>query len=395
MTEGRADPGLAATPEMRARGPKDLILFLLAWKAIFFLIVFASLAILPNLFALEIYQASFHWPRGAPPTVWTHLSAWDGQHYLFLSEVGYNPSQSSNGMFPLWPAAIRIAAPLFAGSHLWSGLFLANAFSIAGMILFYRLARERLGSGRAADGALMFAIAAPGALFFSFIYSESLFFFLAVAMMLALVRGRWWWAVAASFLLPLVRGVGIFAVVPLFYETIRWWRSEGRIPWVRSLGLLAPCLGIGIYFLIMNARLGDPLAGFDVQGKMFVSQRSVGYLFGLFPFLRSLVDFGSFHGFLDSSLDRAFFLIFVASLYPLWRLDRRLFFYALPIGLAPALTSLMAYTRYFMMAFPVFLVLGSVVASRKWWLLRALLIGTALGLQVYLTIRHINFYWAG
>ncbi|MCZ6602687.1 MAG: hypothetical protein O6952_06760, partial [Planctomycetota bacterium] len=165
MTKGQADPGPAMTPEVRTRGPKDLILLLLAWKAIFFLIVFASLAILPNLFALEIYHASFHWPRGAPPTVWTHLSTWDAQHYLFLRVVGYNPSQSSTLLFPLGPAAIRVAAPLFAGSHPWSGLFLANAFSIAGMILFYRLALERLGSGRAADGALMFAIAAPGALF--------------------------------------------------------------------------------------------------------------------------------------------------------------------------------------------------------------------------------------
>ena len=59
------------------------------------------------------------------------------------------------------------------------------------------------------------------------------------------------------------------------------------------------------------------------------------------------------------------------------------------------MTSFMAYTRYFMMAFPVFLVLGDLLGRERWRVAAWIVLGILLGLQVVLTVRHINFIWAG
>ena len=132
-----------------------LILLLLGWKAAFFLFVLVGVFALPDAFHEERYEASFHYPRGAPPTPLTHLETWDAQHYLYLAQEGYQLRRTSSAFFPLWPWTIRVGAVLTGGHYSLAALLLANALSIVGAVAFRRLAGRVLASKEQADTALL------------------------------------------------------------------------------------------------------------------------------------------------------------------------------------------------------------------------------------------------
>jgi len=197
-------------------------------KVAYLLVVLGAVSIWNSFDEDKFLGVNARWPREGGPVFASHLATWDAAHYLYLSEVGYRPGMPPCAFYPLWPLLVRGAAPIFGGSHLVTGLVLANLFSLAAWVLFHRLVARRWGEG-AANWALVFMVAFPGALFFQFNYTESLF--------LLLVLGLWWglearrdrWAWLAACLLPLTRGVGVFAVLPIGWyvlEPVRKWVVE-------------------------------------------------------------------------------------------------------------------------------------------------------------------------
>jgi hypothetical protein len=378
-----------------ARGETGRVVgFLILWKLCFWVFIGLALALFPRLFSDRMYWANYHGPVDVPPPAMIELQTWDAQHYLHLAEHGYTRGDPSIAFFPLWPYAIRAAAPVTGGDHFWAGLLLANALSIAALALLHRLVLRRTGDRRVADTTLLVAAAYPGALFLSFPYSEALFLCLALAAMSALVEQRWRAAVLWAFFLPLTRGTGIFIGLPLMYACYRRWRDERRFPVRPFFAMAVPLLGLAAYFAFMYVRTGSPLAGFDAQGA-FISQRSTLGLIDVPALLRALVDFEPGHAYRTSMLDRIWFLLFAASLVHLWRRDRLMFWYALPMGLLPPMTSFMSYTRYLLLAFPVFMVAGQLLARDRAQPLRWALLGLLVALQALLALRHVSFLWAG
>ena len=146
-------------------------------------------ALLPEFFNEDAYYGNFHWPRKQPPTQATRLATWDAQHYLFLATEGYQAGQRSITFFPLFPWLIRPTAALPGIGPLAAALLVANALSVAAVVLLHQLVEQR-HPGTAAD-SLLLLLAFPGALFFHFPYTESLFLFLAVAVALAVAQERW------------------------------------------------------------------------------------------------------------------------------------------------------------------------------------------------------------
>ncbi len=369
-----------------------VVALLTAWKAAFFAFAFFVLALLPHIFALPIYRQTFHFPSG-PPGEWIHFETWDAQHYLYLAEYGYRSGEMSTAFFPLWPYAIKLLAPVFGGSYLFAGLFLANALSIAALALLHAYARDRSGDD-SADTTLLIALAYPGAMFFCFAYSEALFVLLAIVAMRALAKDNWRGAVLAAFLLPLCRGIGAFVVVPMAYYLLSRWRRDGRFDAVRALGLLAPIAGVAVYFALMAQTTGDATTGLDAQ-KFFVGERSLTDLVDVVGLARNFADVAWGHDYHHSILDRLWFVGFVAGLVVLWRRDRLLFWFALPMGLIPPLTGFMSYTRYIVAVFPLFFVAGDVLSGPTRRGPRAIVLGVLVALQAVLVLRHMNNYWAG
>ena len=366
----------------------------------------------------KFFQVNARWPREGDPVFASHFATWDAAHYLYLSEVGYQAGAPSCAFYPLWPLLVRWSSPVFAGSHFIAGLVLSNLFSLGAWVLFHRLVARRWGK-TAAHWALVFLIAFPGSLFFQFNYTESLFLLLVLVLWWGLEERRYGWAWLAAGLLPLVRGIGVFAVLPIAWHVVEpagpwlrsWWREQGSAAWhsavsqiaharhsrlpagatpdserrlVAGLGsiqrceadgksarlglplremagrawlLAAPLLGWGIYLALMGYWTGDPFEGFKAQRYWGV--HSISNLWNVPKFVIGLFTPTEWHEFRGSVLDRCVFILLFYCLPGLWRLDKGLLVWTYVLGILPAMSgTFTSFTRFASCAFPMFIALG-------------------------------------
>lgn len=369
------------------------------------------------------FKSAFaRWPRTETPTLASRFSTWDIAHYLRLSQEGYDTGSPSCAFYPLWPGVLRVSTVLTGGRLVLAAMLLANALSLVGLWMLYRLVERHYGAAISRD-ALILMLAFPGALFFSFPYSESLYLVLLMWFFWGLEKERWTWVAASAFLLPLARPLGVFVLLPLaWYLFERGW-LWGRAPLplrggeekaravatgqelanfsrrgnrvVPKLLLLCPLLGYATYFGLMYVWTGNAFEGFEAQ-KAYPNSPSIRNMFDFPHFINALLNVNSLDGMMDGALDRVFFLLFLASLPLIYRLNRTWFYYALPAGLVPALTSwFMSYRRYTMMLFPVFVVVAQLLSksrSRSLFWYYVILLAAA---QAWAVTQFVNFRWAG
>ena len=140
-----------------------------------------------------------HWPKGPPPVhgastahTLSILSYWDGIWYRTIAEQGYlliPGRQSDPAFFPLFPIVLRGLQGLGL-SFLTTGIVVANAAFVIGILAFYELSRRLVPRDVARTSAL-FAALFPMSFVFSMTYPESLVLAaLAFALVFAL-DGRW------------------------------------------------------------------------------------------------------------------------------------------------------------------------------------------------------------
>lgn len=385
---------------------------ILTAKALLLLVVLGSVLMTFN--QSQFRSAFAHWPQTEPPTLASRFSTWDIAHYLRLSTTGYEAGSHSCAFYPLWPGAIRAAATPLGGRPLLASLLLTNALSLIGFWLLYRLVERHYGPAIGRD-ALILMLAFPGALFFSFPYSESLYLVVLMLFLWGLEKERWAWTAVSGFLLPLARPLGVFAILPLawyLYERGWPWKAKPadaganeapaaarwRFTWSRRspwLLLLCPLLGYAAYFSLMYVWTGNAFEGFDAQ-QAYPNSPSIRNMFDVPHFTDALLNVHSLDGMMDGALDRVFFLLFLASLPLIYRLNKTWFFYALPAGLVPALTSwFMSYRRYTLMLFPMFVVLAQLLGKSRsrplFWYYVILL----AAVQAWAVKQFVNFNWAG
>ncbi|HXT41965.1 MAG TPA: hypothetical protein VN887_18290 [Candidatus Angelobacter sp.] len=403
----------------------------LLWaKGVLALVVVFSLCFGFNWF--QFGSAFAHWPPDGQPTLASRFSTWDVAHYLRLSQDGYQAGNHSCAFYPLWPGMIHAAAALTVGRPLLASLVLTTVLSVIGLGLFYRLV-ERHYPPEVARDSLILMLAFPGALFFSFPYTEALYLVLLMVFFWGLELERWSWTAVAGLLLPLARPVGIFMIAPLtwyFFERTDWARGflrakgreggtatstnaagsdaqppgparlaagrTGSARWlVPVMLLLCPLLGYAAYFGVMYAWTGNPFEGFVAQ-KAYPNSPSIANMFDFPAFWSAFTNVGSLDGMMDSALDRGFFVLFLALLPLIYRLNKTWFWYTLPTGLVPALTSyFMSYRRYIMVCFPVFIVLAMLLGKTKSrWVFWYYVVILAV-LQGWAVKQFVNFNWAG
>jgi hypothetical protein len=359
-----------------------------------------------------------------------HLTPWDGEHYLKLASQGYRRGDGSCAFYPLWPALIRLGSYLTGGNLFIAGLVLANVISLLAWWNFHCWVAERHGR-RVAKLALVFLLAFPGAVFFQFIYTESLFLLLVILFFRFLMRGNYPAAGLVASLLPLTKAIGIFCLAPFAWQI--WTELGPRAPgfalvsslravlcrghakaWTPSVSgkpeignqrsertwwsfgwLLLPLLGYATYFVVMLAFTGNPFEGFQAQ-RFYPNQPSLGNIVNVARVVKSFCNVHSFHDSMTSGLDRGFFVLFLASLPLIWRLDRTYFWYALFAGAVPALSTwFFSYSRNVMMCFPIFILLAHHLQGRgKGWMVWYY-VALMAGVQVFFAIRYVNREWAG
>ncbi|HEV2394421.1 MAG TPA: hypothetical protein VG146_18885 [Verrucomicrobiae bacterium] len=378
------------------------------WRVVLAAKLLLALAAAGGLFG-TLDQGTFrsalaNWPPGGKATLSSRFASWDAAHYLRLSKDGYTAGSMSCAFYPLWPMVLRPATAVAGNSPLMAAMVLANALSLIGLCLFYRLVERRYGPGVGRD-SLILMLAFPGALFFSFPYSESFYFVLVMAFFWGLELRQPALTGLAGFLLPLARPVGVFVLLPLAW---RLYEERGRQnqlqpseckPTNRSLMawllLACPLLGYAAYFGLMRLWTGNALEGFDAQ-RSYPNSPSIQNLFNYAGFFRALSNVQTLGGMMHSMLDRFFFVLFLALLPLIYRLDKTWFFYVLPAGLVPALSSwFMSYRRYIVVLFPLFVVLAQLLArTRQRWIFWYYVALLAL-LQVWAVRQFVSFDWAG
>jgi hypothetical protein len=237
-------------------------------------------------------------------------------------------------------------------------------------------------------------LAYPGAMFFSFIYSEAPFFLFSILFFSFLYRDRLGLASVAAFFLPLIRAVGVFAVLPFtwyVYQRFRQRDAGGKA----FLWCLSPVLGWAVYFLVIYLFTGNPFEGYEAY-RFYKAQPSSLLIFRPDQFLADTFTITSLHGYLGSALDRFWMLFVMVGLVLLWRKDKTLFLYAALMALIPAITARYAsFTRYLAVVFPLAIVFGEFFSDPRRRYFKWLTVAFLIIVQVLLVVRHINFYWSG
>ena len=186
------------------------------------------------------------WPAGASlsDALLAPLGAWDGEWYARIAEHGYDPTLghgNAAAFFPLYPsliAALHDVLPFVDVIVL--GAVISNVAFVAGILLLWRLTRERFGDAMARR-VTWYVSFAPVAFVFSTMYTEGLFLLLVVGTFLETVPAL---LILSPILLPVVKGLGID---PVHFGVI--------ISYNLILGIIHPPLGIGLFVAARVARI--------------------------------------------------------------------------------------------------------------------------------------------
>jgi hypothetical protein len=333
-----------------------------------------------------------------------YLLRWDAGWYLQIVRDGYSDSgsdlvQNSINFSPVYPLLCKAAALLFGIPEGAALVLVSNALLVAGALLLFKLVREEYG-----DDVALYALAAlcffPTSLFFTAGYTESLALTLVAGTFLLLRRGRY---VLASGLIGLATGTRLLSlalILPLAWELWRAYSKElKRLAAVGLACLTLATSGVWLYTIYLWAAFGRPQAILTSKRAWHGAGGWEEWLrvITLQPF-RHLADVWGV-GFLPETLAPWFFLLFVLLLlffrkllpapYTLYAAGALL----LPYLMAGGNAGFVSFTRYLLLVFPVFIILGEVFRRRAWLALAAL--GLSAGLLFLHTALYAQAYWAG
>ena len=320
----------------------------------------------------------------------------DSGFYLNIVRDGYSyilGEQSSVAFFPLYPLLVKLLTPL--GGRVLAGVVVSNLCFLVGLIYLYELTRLELSETVARKTVLLLSFF-PASFFFSAVYTESTFFVLAVMSFYYARRERWGLASLAALLASATRVVGVLLVLSLGLE---WLRSHGltfatvhkraawhsalsglRQDWASFLCLFSVPLGILSFMVFLGQNFADPIAFMSVQsawgreslGPILILQRDItGFFYGL----------GIGEVYWQVPVDVAAWLLGLVCAVGVWRtLGASYALFVLTGLLLPIMSSTQSLTRYLIVLFPVFMILGQWL--KRDWLEYSLYALFALGASV-------------
>jgi hypothetical protein len=359
----------------------------------------AAWLVIVNVFALLAFNrlnlapdTSMEWmsPQTVTPVQqsWNVIdlhSRWDSYWYLDIAREGYylrgEKGLANVVFFPLYPLLVRAAGWAAGGNLILAGWMVSGIFLALAVWVLIRLTQEFHPDIHPLLPAV-FLLLYPAAFFLNAVYSESLFLFLSLAMVLWARRGNFWLAGVFAGLASATRVAGVFLFVLLVAEFIMAFGWRGLLT-IRVWALaLAPAGILAFFFYHWIA--------FDDFFLYLRAQRAYGRDFtmeaGDFA-IRSNPDLVV--TMLDGFFITAVALMGIAALIRL-RLSYGLYM-LVSLGIALGSGSILGAARYSMVLFPIHLIgagIRSNVARGVW------LFGSTLLLALDI-VCFVNHYWAG
>ena len=369
-------------------GALGFVLLVYAASRLFYLLAGALFAgVLP---AGGFYRLTQDVPLGTL-NIWAH---WDGAWYARIAAEGYaERAPESTAFFPLYPLLVRSLAELFGGpislgaASMWGTLLSLLCLPLA-LFFVYRVVEDGWGDTVARIATLALAFF-PTTFFLNSAYTESLFLLLSAGSL-------WAWRVKGDLLLACVlgglaaatRNVGVFLLAPLAYE---WFRDARNSGWRGDLLLRGACLalvpsGLVGYMGYLWARFGDPLLFYSAQeywnrrpidplalavDVVVEAYASLGEAFGTRTATGSAL--GDLIGRLHAPND-AYSLLFLLVTVALFVVGLRVLPFSLSlytflllisaVSFGKPATPLMGFSRYVLVAFPLFITLAVLLEGR-------------------------------
>jgi len=322
------------------------------------------------------------------------LSSWDGTHYRHLAEHGYStegPEIQRLNFFPLFPCMSYLVgdsehAPL-AGILVNQLLLLASIVLLTGLI-------PNGGTAPLREQPGFWLLISPFAFFFSTMYTESLFLFLSLVMVLASRRHYHGIAFTAGVLAGLARPTAILLPLLLISEVIDALRRRENLQVV--LVAAAPLIGVAMYVAAVGFAVGDPLgylhihSGWDNQWWIpFTPLWDAVRWYTLERLAIGRVEPGLE---IPPAVASTAIIILLVTLYG-WRKSMRLY---LPYVVGSLLFihaqwPLRGTGRYELVLFPVFLLAARSFLAKRW--LAPIAAAVSIAGQFYLLARFAQWKW--
>ncbi len=327
---------------------------------------------------------------------------WDGGHYLGIAENGYK-NFAQYAFFPLYPLLIKLVSNVSPLSPLWSALFISYLATFSGLYIFFKLAQLEVGKKSATTAVTLFLMF-PSSFYLLTVYSEGLFFMLAVLTFYLALQKKFALATLVAGAASATRLAGIAVILALWVESFK--TKKGKQRWVT---LLAPS-GLFLYMFFLYKQTGNPFAFLEAEQNW---QRGLTLpvlgLFqsfaGIFAGIANYFNYPNWKIPLESAVvfaDTASLIFGIGLSVKAFKLLKPHFaIFALTLALLPLFTpTLSSITRYTLVIFPVFLMLGLLTTRRIWFnsnrslkLFFAIYGGFCLVLLTLFITLFINGYW--
>jgi hypothetical protein len=372
----------------------NVILFpFLVTRAIWILVAyFAYHNYLTNPSYARYFKQGYFLTRIFPLDMFTR---WDSRWYLSIIKTGYQPSAnlttaySNLAFFPLYPYLVKsigwIGISLPDALYIFIGLLLSNLCFLASAALLYRLIIVSLGFDEdAAHRTITLLIVFPVSFFFSTFYPESLFLFLTLLGFTLALEEKWLWVGICAALVIVTKPTGVVPVSALAWSYME--KKEWKLQNIRAdvLWFILPPVALLLHFYDLYVISGHPLAFLDAMQAWGGIQASAY----LNPF-QNLVGAG-----LDVfKIDLVLTILFlIASIYLIWKWQIKAFgvFALLMILLALSTGLLVSISRYLLVSFPIFILLGEKLKRGKWFDLTT---AAFFALQIIYFAGWVNYYW--
>ena len=373
-------------------------------KAIGILLGSRLVVFLAMLFSARFVTPSIHAAGESNIPWYQYLLRWDAGWYLQIVRDGYSHTgddltQQSINFSPVYPWLCQAVAVLL---HIQPGVALvlvANVLFVAGVLLLFKLIRDDYGEevSLVAVATLCFF---PSSVFFSAGYTESLALVLIAGCFLSIKSKRF---ILASVLIGLAVGTRLMSLVlipPLLWEMWREMAPNKKRFFLNGVTtLILATSGLWLYMIYLWVAFNRPFAivtskkawhGSGSEGELFkvVTFQTFGHLADIWrdgPIPETLAPW-IFLGFIVLLI--AFRKVLPTS-YTLFAAGSL----AMPYYLASGNRGFGSFTRYVMLSFPFFIILGEIFRRHLWLGL------TMIGLFTALLFMHAAFYaqayWAG